>query len=228
MPKHSLFRFLTLLVFVTAGCGAATDPVPDLKPAAPTTPQADLPPTTPPVAVAPKPDSDATVKRTALEEFLQNQAVCRDVLAPLSLADFLVETPTAIKDLRISEPAVGYVAYRDGMFTYEFLDEQLFAIRFILPRTRNSAREAMAPYRQTFGPATSTVMPQDLRDAKAAGFQSWDLPEHNLRVRFAYLPPSFAESDLNLFGQFINLRLADQLALRQAEFLRARKLKNQN
>ncbi|MDB5336017.1 MAG: hypothetical protein JWN70_1636 [Planctomycetaceae bacterium] len=202
------------MVVLTAGCGASSDPVRPPQTTSPSQPQSDSPSALHPITEAPNPDSVETAQLTALQQFIQRDEFCRDVLSSQSLADFLVETLSATRDTRISRPDLGYVVYRDTMFTYEFLDEQLFAIRYILPRTRDSAEKSMVPYQQAFGLPTNTIMPQDLKDAQASTFLSWDLPEHNLRVKFAYLPPSFVESDVNLFGQFVNVKIADELGAR--------------
>ena len=167
-----------------------------------------------PTTAAPSETTAVTTKRNDVQQLLQQHELCREVLSSKDLADFLAENLTVTRDTRNSQPELGYVAYRDTMFAYEFLDEQLFAVRYILPRTRESAETAMAPFQQALGLPTSTIMPPDLKALDATQFWSWDLPEHNLRVKFAYLPPSFVESDLNLLGQFVNRKLADELAAR--------------
>jgi len=148
----------------------------------------------------------------AIAAFLEQDSSCREVLNGRSLADFLTEFTGATRDHEQSRHAIQYVVYRQSMFMYEFLDEKLFAIRFVVPRSRKSADDWIAPYQKAFGPPTTTQTPDDFQDVKVSRFQSWDLPRHNLRVNFADLPASFGEADLDLFGQFINLERAKRVA----------------
>jgi len=153
----------------------------------------------------------------AVETFLHENTFCRDVLEGLSLANFLTEYITATQDRDQSLAEIGYVVYRDSMFMYEFLDKKLYAIRYVVLRSAESAEQWIEPFRNAFGSPTNTVMPADFRQMQASRFVSWDLPEHNLRINFAYLPASFAEADLDLFGQFINMDRARESLTRMAQ-----------
>lgn len=151
----------------------------------------------------PAPDDADSVKR-----FLGKDPVCREVLERRSLADFLKEYPTAKKDNMQSVPAIKYAVYRESTYMYEFLDDKLFAVRFLVPRSFKSADEWTAPYHKSLGQPTNMTMPKDFREMKATKFVSWDLPKHNVRINFAHLPASLQEADLDLFGQVINLDAA--------------------
>lgn len=198
----------------TAGCGVSAEQSKSAATALSSSPAAKPLTETQPSTVAPSDTSAVTAKQQQVQQFLQQHELCRAVLSSKRLTDFLAENLTVTRDTRNSQGDLGYVAYRDTMFAYEFLDQQLFAVRYILPRTRESAETAMAPFQQALGLPTSTIVPPDLKAIDATQFWSWDLPEHNLRVKFAYLPPSFVESDLNLLGQFVNRKIADELAAR--------------
>lgn len=210
MPNKSLSFLVVATVLLTVGCGTSAEPAKSTKAAAPdnTQPQPKISTQSIPVAK----NAGATISRdeAAVKDFLQRDEFCHDVLSGQSLTDFLAETLSAIKDVAQSRPGIRYAEYRDSEFTYQFLDEKLFAIRYVVPRSTESAADSIAPYRKAFGPPTDTMMPPDFRDSKASQFLSWDLPQHNLRVNFAHLPASLREADLDLFGQFINLTTAKE------------------
>ncbi|MES2793331.1 MAG: hypothetical protein V4719_27215 [Planctomycetota bacterium] len=150
-----------------------------------------------------------------VQEFLQRDSFCRDVLSKLSLTDFLTDNLEATKDIARSRPDIRYAEYRESEFTYQFLDEELFAIRYVLPRTRQSAADSIARYRKAFGPPTTTIVPPDFQDLNASQFQRWELPQHHLRINFAYVAAGFAEADVNLVGQFINMKIAKEFLTRR-------------
>ncbi len=204
------FLVLAAMTPLTFGCGTSSEPVSAAQP--PSNVVKD------PVGPIKEAETSARVDAASIETFLRQDSVCRQVLERRSLADFLTEHKTAEKDNEQSRAGIKYVVYRDSMFMYEFLDEKLFAIRFVVPRSSKSAADWVAPYLKAFGPPTNTKVPDEFREAKPSRFLSWDLPHHNLRVNFAYLPASFVEADLDLFGQFINRESAQEYLKRSTSF----------
>jgi hypothetical protein len=152
-----------------------------------------------------------------VSKFLQQDVVVREILAERSLVDFLSETLSAKKDDELTRLDFGYSVYRDSGRVYEFLDEKLFGIRFVEPLSDRSADNRIAPYLKTLGDPTSKEMPQDLREAKATKFLSWDLPSQKLRINFAYLPTRKSNADLELFGQVFNPDVAEEFLTRRSQ-----------
>ena len=216
MPVPQFRPVIAIAMLLVIGCGSSAQSVgpassKDISTQAPTPPISSPPPD-------PLSEPMTTPANTvAVETFLHENTFCRDVLEGLPLADFLTEYVTATQDREQSLADIGYVAYRDSMFMYEFLDKRLYAIRYVVPRSTESAEQWIEPFRDAFGPPTNTLMPADFRQMQASRFVSWDLPEHNLRIHFAYLPASFAEADLDLFGQFINIDRARESLTRMAQ-----------
>ena len=205
---------------LTVGCSKkATDPMTPIQQDASATPQPQRPSPPEKTPTPAKPGVADQTNVVAVKSFLHKDSFCRDVLNRLSLAEFLKTYPSAQKDTTQSLTSINYAVYLDSMFMYEFLDGELFVIRYVVPRSAESATKWIAPYREALGPPTNTMMPDEFREMNASKFLSWDLPEHNLRINFAYLPPSFAEADLDLFGQFINWELAQQYLARKSRVI---------
>ena len=198
------------------GCGAASDAPPRSTP-----PTAPIPAPGPTTAA----DSDSAIsdlKPSAhdidpVTMFLMQDVIVRDILAERPLVDFLAETLTAKKDKELSRPDFRYAVYRESDVVYEFLDEKLFAVRYVVPDSRQSADNKIAPYLKALGDTTNKEIPQDLREAKATKFLSWDLPTHKLRISFAYLPTRKADADLQFFGQVFNRDLAEEFLTRRSQ-----------
>lgn len=181
----------------------------------------DAPITLPDPTVAAESDSATSDSKPsasdvdAVNAFLTQDVLARDILAERSLVDFLAETLTAKKDNELSRPDFGYAVYRESEFVYEFLDEKLFAIRYVVSLSSQSAENKIAPYFRACGAPTNKGMPRELRAAMASHFWSWDLPRHNLHINFAHLSARKVDADIEFFGQFLNRDLA-------AEFLKRR------
>lgn len=207
VDRDSVCLLMTALLLM-AGCGGPRNAVP--APSAPSTPAQD------PVPDPSPPATSAPTEADGIAAFLAENSFCSEVLNGRPLADFLTKFPMATMDREQSRHDFQYVVYREGMFMYEFLDEKLFGIRFVIPRSAKSAEDWIAPYLTALGPPTNTKMPEDFREAKASRFRSWDLPRHNLRINLVDLPASFGEADLDLFGQFINWERAQEYLRRSA------------
>lgn len=206
MLYRLFFLILAVATPLTVGCGTSSEPVSAAQPPSNAAKES--------AESIKEAEAAARVDASTIETFLEQNSFCSEVLKRRSLADFLTAYKTAEKDNEQSHAGIKYVVYRDRRFMYEFLDEELFAIRFVIPRSSKSAADTVAPYLKAFGPPTNTQVPDDFREAKASRFLSWDLPRHNLRVNFAYLPASFGEADLDLFGQFINVESAQDYLTR--------------
>ncbi len=152
----------------------------------------------------------------AVTAFLTQDVLARDILAERFLVDFLAETLTAKKDNELSRPDFGYAVYRESVFVYEFLDEKQFGVRYVMPLSRGSADNQIAPYLKALSEPTNKAMPQNLREAKVTNFLSWDLPTHNLLLNFAYLPTRHADADLELFGQVFHRDLLTEFMARRS------------
>jgi len=216
-----LSKFIIVLagLCLTVGCKKTVDPVTPIQQDTSATPQPQRPSPPEKSPTPAKPGAADHQDGVAVKSFLQKDSFCRDVLNRLSLTEFLKSYPSAQKDTTQSLTSINYAVYLDSMFMYEFLDGELFTIRYVVPRSAESATRWIAPYREALGPPTNTVMPDEFREINASRFQSWDLPERNLRIHFAYLPPSFAEADLDLFGQFINRELTQQYLARKSRVI---------
>jgi hypothetical protein len=206
-------------VLSTAGCGTSTVAVSSAQPIPARPTEVRRQGTEAPATAEKKVAKSDANESLIIEEFLQRDSFCRDVLQSQPLTNFLTDTLTATKDQTQSRPAIRYAVYRESMFMYEFLDEELFAIRCVVPRTVESAAKWIEPYQKVFGAPTNTLMPQEFREAKASKFISWDLPQHNLRVNFAFLPPSTEGAELDLFSQFINLKRAKECLARRSQLV---------
>lgn len=149
--------------------------------------------------------------------FLKQDRIVGDILTERSLVDFLADNLAAQKDRDLSRPDLGYVVYRDAGRVYEFLDEKLFGVRFVEPLSSRSADDKIAPYLKALGDPTNKEMPQDLREAKAKKFLSWDLPSQKLRINFAYLPTRNSNADVELFEQVFNRDVAEEFLARRSD-----------
>ena len=162
------------------------------------------------------PNSETEVLR-----FLKTDSFCRDVHDRMALTDFLAEHLSAAKDTAQSRSDIGYLVYQESLFLYEFLDERLFAIRYVLPKTNASAGNAIAAYEAALGAPTDTEIPADFRPFGTTKFFSWDLLEHNLRINFAHVPSRFADVEVELFGQFFNRKGMQEFLTRSTPPVRA-------
>ncbi|MFO1045869.1 MAG: hypothetical protein U0941_29145 [Planctomycetaceae bacterium] len=148
--------------------------------------------------------------------FLKLDGIAGDIVAERSLVDFLADNLAVQKDRNLSRPDFGYAVYRDSGRVYEFLDEKLFGVRFVEPHSGRSADNKIAPYLKSLGDPTNMEMPQDLREAKATKFLSWDLPSQKLRINFAYLPTRKENADLELFEQVFNRDMGEEFLTRRS------------
>lgn len=217
--KRQLIMLMSIPALLVMGCRTSIEPA---------TPPSDKEASQPSAETVPNmgerspiPDAIVTQDEDIRKVFLLQDSCCRDVLTELSLSDFLKESPSATKDEDQSRAEIGYAVYQDSMFMYEFLDGGLFAIRYIIPKSAESASQTIAEFQEALGPPTNTDLPSDFRQLHASRFLSWDLPEHNLRINFAYFAASFAEADLDLFGQFINFKKAQEYLRRTIAHPRA-------
>ena len=135
-----------------------------------------------------------------LSRFLQEDTFCRDILAKKTVESFLAETPTAKLDVAQSRADIKYAVYMESIFMYQFLDGQLFGIRYVIPRTAFSVREWIQPYQDALGEPSSTTPPDEFRKMGAYEFAQWDLPQHKLRVIFGVLRSRTAGADVDLVG----------------------------
>lgn len=143
----------------------------------------------------------------------ESGSFCRDVLCGMSLREFLKTIPEAKENHSQSRLKIGYRAYNEFWFLYEFLDGELISIRGFMPRSHESAAEWIDPYVEAFGSPPRTVIPADYRQQDATRYMAWLLPDHNLGVRFVFLPAQ-SPTDLNLFVQYMNLEKWEDLLQR--------------